>query len=60
MENKKKIGRPFLDNPIMKRDQYVCTPLTKAEKTQLVKYARNLKTPVSTLIRTLVFQSINL
>jgi hypothetical protein len=60
MENKKKVGRPFIDDPKMRRDQYVCTPLTKAEKIQLVKYARNLKTPVSTLIRTLVFQSINL
>lgn len=60
MENKKKIGRPFLDDPKMKRDQYVCTPLTKAEKNQLVKYARNLKIPVSTLIRTLVFENINL
>jgi hypothetical protein len=59
MENKKKVGRPFIEDPKMRRDQYVCTPLTKAEKTQLVEYAKNLKTPLATLIRTLVFQSIN-
>jgi len=58
METKKKMGRPPVDDPEQKRDQYVCTPLTRAEKAQLVKYAKNLKTPLSTLIRTLVFQSI--
>lgn len=58
METKKKMGRPPVEDPTLKRDQYVCTPLTKSEKAVLVKYARNLKTPVSTLIRTLVFQSI--
>jgi hypothetical protein len=55
METKKKMGRPPVDD---KRNQYVCTPLTKSEKAILVKYAKNLKTPLSTLIRTLVFQSI--
>jgi hypothetical protein len=60
MENKKKVGRPFIDDPKMRRDQYVCTPLTKTEKIQLVKYAKSLKTPLATLIRTLVFQNINL
>jgi len=59
MENKKKVGRPFINDPKMRRDQYVCTPLNKAEKTQLVEYAKNLKTPLATLIRSLVFQSIN-
>lgn len=60
METKKKMGRPPVEDPTLKRDQYVCTPLTKSEKAVLVKYARNLKTPVSTLIRTLVFQSITI
>jgi hypothetical protein len=58
METKKKMGRPRLDDPKLKRDQYVCFPLSKAEKAILVKQAKNLKTPVSTLIRTLVFQSL--
>lgn len=58
METKKKMGRPPVEDPKLKRDQYVCTPLTRAEKAILVKYAKNLKTPLSTLIRTLVFQSI--
>ena len=32
--------------------------MTKEEKDILVKHAKNLKTSISTLIRTLVFQSL--
>jgi len=58
LETKKKMGRPPIENPELRRDKYVCTPMTKEEKDILVKHAKNLKTSISTLIRTLVFQSL--
>lgn len=54
MEPKKKMGRPATG----RRDQYVCLPLYMAEKKLLVAYAKQMKTPVSTLIRTFVLQSL--
>lgn len=58
MEAKKKMGRPPIENPEFKRDKYVCTPMTKEEKDILVKHAKSYNTSISTLIRTLVFQSL--
>ena len=58
LETKKKMGRPPIENPELRRDKFVCTPLTKKEKEVLVKYAKSINTNLSTLIRTLVFQSL--
>jgi hypothetical protein len=51
---KKKMGRPKTG----RRDKYVCLPLNLSEKQMLEDYAKQLKTPVSTLMRTLIFQSL--
>jgi hypothetical protein len=51
---KKKIGRPKTG----RRDNYVCLPLNLSEKQILVEYAKQLKTPVTTLMRTLIFQNL--
>jgi hypothetical protein len=48
------MGRPKTG----RRDNYVCLPLNLSEKQMLVEYAKQLKTPVSTLMRTLIFQSL--
>jgi hypothetical protein len=51
---KKKMGRPITG----RRDNYVCLPLYDDEKAMLVAYAKKMKTPVATLMRTLIFQSL--
>jgi hypothetical protein len=42
----------------MKRNQYVCTPMTKDEKEVLVKFSKELDINLSTLMRTIIFTTI--
>ena len=51
---KRKVGRPITGA----RDNYICVPLNDEEKKLLVRHARALDTSMSTLIRTLIFQSL--
>ena len=51
---KRKVGRPITGA----RDNYVCVPLNDEEKKLLVNHAKALRTSMSTLIRTLIFQSL--
>ena len=58
MEQKNKMGRPPIQDPAMKRNQYVCTPMTKDEKEVLVKFSKELDINLSTLMRTIIFTTI--
>jgi hypothetical protein len=51
---KKKVGRPVTG----RRMNYVCLPLNDEEKKILASHAKSLRTSVSTLMRTLIFQSL--